>query len=124
MEIYKLTFNGGLYEDKWEHSIIFSSFENAKKALYEQFFKRVDYDYGGEAQWSIKAGFIDHDDWHTLVKGYIKESLGITTLYTEDETPIMKAKFDYVLEYDYDGEICDKRDTVELVMINEITLSE
>lgn len=82
MNIYKLTFGGGQYEDRWDYSIIFSSFENAKKALYEQFFKKTGYDK--RAWWNIKEGIIDTEEWTTLVEGSIVENHN----HDEDGYPI------------------------------------
>lgn len=102
MEIYKLTFGGGQYEDRWDYSIIFSSFENAKKALYKKFFIKVGYE--GRAWWNIKEGIIDTEDWTTLVEGSIVEDYD----YDDNGYPI-NSNEDTIILYTEKQELRGKR---------------
>lgn len=102
MNIYKLTFGGGQYEDRWDYSIIFSSFENAKQALYKQFFTKAGYE--GRAWWTIKEGIIDTEDWTLLVGGSIVEDYDY-----DDRGYIIDSDEDTIILYTERKELRGKR---------------
>lgn len=100
MEVFRILFYGGSYEDKWESSLLCSSLDKAYDKLTTEFLHMLCVD--GITYWQIESITLDTNDKKLVHKGYISGPDAVDRQYRHT-----------IRLYIYDEDMSVDADTIE-----------